>query len=271
MPTTSPAFGLDYASAILGALTSLGRTLQGAPTAPSYQGPSFFASATPDFRLKSYGVFGEVYWQATDALKITGGLRYNNDKKSLIARNQLLNFLIPYGTADAYASPFAAGFDADPSTTCATPGAAIAGAYGSLPNCEAFQVSRASFHATTGRLVVDYTLARDHLVYASYSRGYKSGGINPPLAQGLAANTTFKPEFVNAFEIGSKNQFGRELTLNASAFYYQYKGLQLSRIVNRTSVNDNVDATIYGLEAEAIMRPIRALSINLGRAISTPR
>ena len=258
------SFGLDYASAVLGALTSLGRTLQGAPTPPSYQGPSYFASATPDFRLKSYGIFGEVYWQATDALKFTGGVRYNSDRKSLVARNQLLNFLIPYGTSDAYGSPFAAGFDADPSTTCATPGAAVSGSYGSLPNCEAFQVSKANFNAVTGRLVADYKLTSDNLVYASYSRGYKSGGINPPLAQGLSATTTFDPEYVNALEVGSKNQFGREFTLNASAFYYQYKGLQLSRIVNRTAINDNVDALIYGVEAEAIIRPVRALSINLG-------
>lgn len=258
------AFGLDYASAILGALTSLGRTLQGAATPPSYQGPSFFASATPAFRLKSYGVFGEVYWQASDDLKLTGGIRYNNDRKSLTARNQLLNFLIPYGTTDAYASPFAAGFDADPSTTCPAPGAAVAGAYGSRPGCEAFQVSSAKFDEITGRVVIDYTVAPDHLVYASYSRGYKSGGINPPLAQGLTATTTFKPELVNAFEIGSKNQFGREFTLNASAFYYKYKGLQLSRIVNRTSINDNVDADIYGLELEAIVRPVRELTINMG-------
>ncbi len=258
------AFGIDYASAVLGALTSLGRTLQGATTPPSYQGPPFFASATPDFRLKSYGLFGEVYWELNDRLKITGGIRYNHDQKSLTARNQLLNFLIPYGTADAYSSPFAAGFDADPSTACPTPGAAVAGAYGSQPGCEAFQISSASFHATTGRFVVDYKIADDSLVYASYSRGYKSGGINPPLAQGLSATTTFKPEFVNAFEIGSKNQFGRALMLNASAFYYQYKGLQLSRIVNRTSINDNVDANIYGVELEAVVRPTAGLTVNMG-------
>ena len=258
------SFGLDYAAAVLGALTSLGRTLQGATTPPSFQGPSFFASATPSFRLKSYGLFGEAYWQATDALKLTAGIRYNNDKKSLTARNQLLNFLIPYGTTDAYASPFAAGFDADPSTACPTPGAAVAGAYGSVPGCDALQISSAKFDEITGRAVIDYKIAEDNLVYASYSRGYKSGGINPPLAQGLAATTTFDPELVNAFEIGSKNRFGRELTLNASAFYYQYKGLQLSRIVNRTSINDNVDADIYGVELEAVVRPVRALTINLG-------
>ncbi|MFM5949729.1 MAG: TonB-dependent receptor domain-containing protein, partial [Novosphingobium sp.] len=71
-------------------------------------------------------------------------------------------------------------------------------------------------------------------------------------------------EFVNAFEIGSKNTFANgKVTLNLTGFYYDYKGLQLSRIVNRTSQNANVDAKIYGLEAEAILRPTQELTLNL--------
>jgi outer membrane receptor protein involved in Fe transport len=266
------SFGLDYAGAVLGALTALGRTLQGAATPPSYLGPTIFDSFTPDYTLKSYGIFGEAYFEASDKLKLTLGVRYNNDKKNLGARNQLLNFLVPYGTTDVFASPFAAGYDADPGGTPACPStnpvtgaqsSTTAGAYGSVAGCEAFARSSAGFSAVTGRAVLDYQITSDNLLYASYSRGYKSGGINPPLF--LAGTSTFKPEYVNAFEIGSKNKFGNgELTLNASAFYYQYKGMQLSRIVNRTAVNDNVDADIYGMEIEAIVRPIRALTINMG-------
>jgi iron complex outermembrane receptor protein len=260
------SFGLDYAGAVLGALTALGRTLQGAATAPSYLGPTMFDSNTPEFRLKSYGLFGEAYFEVSDQFKLTAGIRYNNDKKSLSARSQLFNFLVPYGTTDAFASPFAAGYDADALTTCAVTGSAVAGAYGSVAGCEAYQVRDASFSAWTGRAVLDYQITDDNLLYASYSRGYKSGGINPPLTVALGGlQTTFNPEYVNAFEIGTKNKFGNgELTLNASAFYYQYKGMQLSRIVNRTAINDNVDSDIYGLELEAIVRPIRALTINMG-------
>jgi iron complex outermembrane receptor protein len=263
---TLNSFGLDYAGAMLGALTSLGRTLSGTPTPPSYQGPTIFDSYTPDFRLKSYGVFGEAYFEPSEAIKLTLGLRYNNDKKSLRARNQLLNFLVPYGTTDAFASPYAAGFDADNLTPCTPTGTAVAGKYGSVPGCDAFQLRDAGFDSFTGRAVLDFKVSEDNLLYASYSRGYKSGGINPPLAVSLGGlQTTFKPEFVNAFEIGTKNKFGDgALTLNGSAFYYQYKGMQLSRIVNRTSINDNVDADIYGVEAEAILRPSRQMTINLG-------
>jgi iron complex outermembrane recepter protein len=260
------SFGLDYAGAALGALTALGRTLAGTPTPPSYTGPTVFDSYTPNFRLKSYGIFGEAYWEPSDRFKLTLGLRYNNDKKSLRARNQLLNFIVPYGTADAFSSPYAAGFDADALTACPTTGNAVAGNYGSVAGCDAFQLRDATFSAWTGRAVADFKVTDDNLLYASYSRGYKSGGINPPLAVALGGlQTTFKPEFVNAFEIGTKNKFGDgALTLNASAFYYQYKGMQLSRIVNRTSINDNVDADIYGLELEAILRPSPRWTIQMG-------
>jgi outer membrane receptor protein involved in Fe transport len=105
----------------------------------------------------------------------------------------------------------------------------------------------------------------DNLIYASYSRGYKSGGINPPLQPIFEVSESFGPEQIDAFEIGSKNVFGNgELVLNATAFYYKYKGLQLSRIIARTSVNDTIDADIYGVELEGVVRPDPDWLINLG-------
>jgi len=113
--------------------------------------------------------------------------------------------------------------------------------------------------------VLDYKITDDNLIYASYSRGYKSGGINPPLSPIFAVPTTFGPETVDSFEIGSKNSFlNGTLRLNLTGFYYKYKNLQLSRIVARTSVNDNVSADIYGVEAEAVISPVRSLLVNLG-------
>jgi outer membrane receptor protein involved in Fe transport len=117
----------------------------------------------------------------------------------------------------------------------------------------------------TGRAVLDYKISDDHLLYASYSRGYKSGGINPPLSPIFTVPKGFDPEIIDSFEIGSKNTFGGgTFRLNATAFYYKYKGLQLSRIVARTSVNDNVDADIYGVELEGIVKPSRNWLINMG-------
>ena len=238
------SFGLDYFAGVVGAFSAIGA---GAP--PAYLATPTYRNNTPRYTLQTYGIFGEAYWKFDDRLKLTLGLRYNNDRKYVRARTTLFNFFAPQGIANAYDSPFLpAMLDADLGTA------------GNQP----YQIRRVKFGEFTGRAVLDFQISPDHLLYASYSRGYKSGGINPPLSPIFAVPESFTPEFVNSFEIGSKNSFGNgALQLNLTGFYYQYKGLQLSRIVARTSVNDNVSANIYGVEAEAIVRPIRELTINM--------
>ena len=240
------AFGLDYFTGVVGAFSALGAGLP-----PSYLGSPFFRNngAMGDgYRLTTFGIFGEAYYKLSDRLKMTVGLRYNNDKKSITARTTLASFLVPHGTANIFDSPFVGSYDADLG----------------LAGNQLVQQRQVKFGEFTGRAVLDFQISPDHLLYASYSRGYKSGGINPPLQPIFAVPENFNPEFVNAFEIGSKNTFGNgALQLNLTGFYYKYKDLQLSRIVARTSVNDNVSATIYGVEAEAIVRPVRELTINM--------
>ena len=247
------AFPIDYLTGVLGAFTSFATTVDANPAnnlPPSFLGTPFFRNNTDQLDIKSYGLFGEAYLELSDRVKITAGLRYNNDKKSVLARSTLASFLVPHGqTGSAFNSPFVGSFDADPGT----------------PGNQLFQARSVSFNKLTGRAVIDFKVTDDNLLYASYSRGYKSGGINPPLQPIFAVPESFKPEQVDAFEIGSKNTFGNgELQLNLTAFYYKYKDLQLSRIVARTSVNDNVNANIYGFEAEALVRPDPDWVINLG-------
>lgn len=242
-------FGTDYVAGVLGAFTALGQRLGGNTAYPAvFLGTPFFRSNTDEYRLKSYGVFGEAEWEFSDAIKLTLGLRYNNDRKSVRARSTLVSFPVPVGTASAFDSPYASSFDADAYTA----------------GNQLFQVRSVKFGEFTGRAVLDWKVSPGNLIYASYSRGYKSGGINPPLQPVFAVPETFAPEFVNAFEIGTKNTFANgALRLNASAFYYKYDSLQLSRIVARTSVNDNVNADIYGLEAEAVLKPSRPWLFNI--------
>ena len=238
------SFGIDYVSGILGTFSAAGAGLP-----PSYLATPFFRNNTDNFTVKSYGIFGETYYEFSDAVKLTLGLRYNNDKKTTKARSTLVSFLAPFATKEAFASPYFASFDADP---------------GRAGN-QAFAQRNVGFSKMTGRAVLDWKLSDDHLLYASYSRGYKSGGINPPLQPIFVVPDSFSPETVDSFEVGSKNVFANgKFTINATAFYYKYKGLQLSRIVARTAVNDNIDADIYGVELESIIRPTRELAINFG-------
>jgi iron complex outermembrane recepter protein len=120
------AFAIDYVTGLLGSFGSFGTTVDANPNnnlPPAYLATSFFRNNTDDFRLRSYGLFGEVYFDISDRLKFTGGLRYNNDKKSVRARSTLASFFNPYSNdGDPFGSsitPLRSStglFDADPGT-----------------------------------------------------------------------------------------------------------------------------------------------------------
>jgi outer membrane receptor protein involved in Fe transport len=195
---------------------------------PNRSGRNYYDS-TGEYHLKSRALFGEVYWQLTDVVKITGGLRYTHDRKIVENRPVVL----------------------------VTPGSGI-------PLSATEPKLEADFKEVTGRLVVDWKLTPDNLIYGGYARGYKGGGTNPPCSLGVGCPApTFDPEFVDAWEFGSKNTLadGR-LVLNGTGFYYDYIGYQVSKIVNRTSVNENIDAKIWGLELETIWEPVDGLRLN---------
>ena len=248
------ALAIDYVSGILGTVGALGTLSDANPAndrAPGFLGTPFFRSNTDRFGLKSYGLFAEAYIDFNDKLKLTLGARYNNDRKTMASRSTLASFYVPFSqTGSAFDSPGFRAYDADPVT----------------PGIQDYARRKATFDEVTGRAVLDYKIDDDHLIYASYSRGYKSGGFNPPVqVPDLTVPDSFAPEIVNSFEIGSKNTFDNgRFTLNLTGFFYKYKGLQLSRIVARTSVNDNVDAEIYGVEAESVIRPGSGVAINIG-------
>lgn len=205
----------------LAAGTNLGAGFAALPSDRTY-----FLSRSP-YKLKALGAFGEAYFDATENLSWTLGLRYTNDQKRQENTPSLL-------LADASVFPgeqngFAQGGPAQ----------------------------EAEFEEVTGRFGFDYQAGAfgftdDTLLYGNVARGYKGGGINPPQSAGLASvSNTFDPEFINAIEVGSKSTlFGGAGILNLAAFYYDYEGYQISSIVNRTSVNENVDATVQGFEAE---------------------
>jgi len=136
----------------------------------------------------------------------------------------------------------------------------------------------------TGRFVANWTpklnFTDQSMFYASYSRGYKGGGANPPgpaygSSTAASAKThplTFDPEFNNAYEVGTKNTLADgSVTFNADVFYYDYKGYQISQIIDRTSININVDAKVKGVELESTWEPIPGLRFNLAGGFEQSR
>ena len=202
---------------------------------PTGAGRNYFDS-TGDYHLKSRAAFGEAYLQVTDTLKFTAGLRYTHDRKLQVGRTTAL---------------------------LAANTGATAGSESTLPTTP--PVLEADFKEVTGRFGADWKPGENNLIYLFYSRGYKAGGMNPPCAVGVAcAAPTFDPEFVDAWELGTKNTlFDGRMVLNATYFKYDYIGYQVSKITNRQSVNENIDAKIQGLEFETIWEPVDNFRINM--------
>ncbi len=115
--------------------------------------------------------------------------------------------------------------------------------------------------ALTPRFAVEFTPNDNALLYASATRGFKSGGFT---FNGFQGN--FDPEFVWSYEGGLKTQFAENRAqANISFFYYDYTDLQVSKLENNAGVITNAaDATIWGGEFEFITRPNDFFEFNVG-------
>jgi len=197
-----------------------------------------------------------MYWDITDTLQFTGGVRHNRDTKGSREREVLL------ASSGSTTTPFVP-LGTPSVRDILDPNEAVQGNMDALLPATDFRVIEGDFNATTGRAVLQWTPNANAQFYASYTRGYKPGGFNP--RTGFAQiSDTFDPETINAIEAGVKsNLFDGVLQANLTGFYYDYSGLQISRIVANTSVNDNINATVWGLESEFVLRPDDHWTFNL--------
>jgi iron complex outermembrane recepter protein len=265
--------GLDYPALALAGGDATAAAF-GVPTGFASLAPPMFNNPTNDYQLESWAAFGEAYWQVNDSVKLTVGLRYTEDEKSVVDGQVLFNFLSIVDTADGQVYHAAGNGTLTPVDTVLemAAAAAAAGEYDAAPSQPGFQDRRRDtlkFDEWTGRIVLDWTpeLAGTDstLLYFSYSKGYKGGGINPAIDPALFPNTPelFAPEKINAFEIGTKNTlWDNRLQANASVFYYDYKDMQIGKIQNRTSINENVDVDIWGAETELVWVPNESWMLN---------
>lgn len=122
-----------------------------------------------------------------------------------------------------------------------------------------------SWDAVTPRAVLKYDLNSFSNVYASFSKGFKSGTFNTTTADPTPVN----PENVYAYEVGYKYEHGL-MQFDTAAYYYNYRDMQVSVL---TIINGNEEATnlsnaaksrIYGLEAQLSVLVTDGLSVSAG-------
>lgn len=115
------------------------------------------------------------------------------------------------------------------------------------------------------RISVRYALNPRLNVYGTYSRGFKAGVFSTT----SLATTAVDPEFVDAYEIGLKGRLTSWARLEAAAFHYDYKDLQVQAfgaVSTVATLQNAASAKIDGLEASLNLAPIDGLSVKLGLA-----
>ena len=127
-----------------------------------------------------------------------------------------------------------------------------------------------SFTAWTPRAVVSWNANDNILIYGSYSRGFKSGGYNTS----APFDVPYRPETLDAFEVGAKTTLSRGVTFNIAAFHYDYKDLQVqSRApgAGTARVTNAATAKMDGVEVELSAQLTREFSLRVAAAYLNAR
>ncbi|WP_257548092.1 TonB-dependent receptor [Sphingopyxis sp. DBS4] len=130
----------------------------------------------------------------------------------------------------------------------------------------------------TGRIGLNIRPRDGLLLFASVSRGRKSGGFFSGFTNNESQLLPYRPETITAYEVGVKSEFGRAVTLNIAGFYYDYKDPQtFVRFIDPAtdlSVQKvgNVDsARVFGTDIDLILRPVRGLTLSGGLGLLDTR
>jgi outer membrane receptor protein involved in Fe transport len=180
---------------------------------------------------KSLGVFGQANYRFTDDLKGIFGVREEHESRDLIDLST--GFLTPA------VIPFTANLNRSITSN--------------LPS---------------GKIGLDYQFSPDTLLYASISRGVKSGGFTAHNTVAAAQVDPFEPEKLTAYEIGIKSDVTPSLRINGAVYHYQYKDQQILTTVFDTvsqsyiGIFTNSNSRIDGAELELAWRPVAGLTLS---------
>ena len=196
-------------------------------------------------------------FNVTSRLKLTAGVRYTDETKIIAVNdNRPVRGVNLAGRATCGTNPAVV-----PTGLCVDTGNLVATTGIRIPTTQTARL-------WTPRFAVDYRVSDQVLVFASATRGFKSGGwnarsTNPQLL------LPFDPEKVWSYETGFKSDlFDRHVRLNVTAYLEDVSKLQtLSAFVNPTSgaltflTRNFADYRNYGLEAELTVVPTKGLNL----------
>jgi len=203
---------------------------------------------------RDYAVFGELSYDITKNLTATVGGRFFRFDNSL---DGFFGFGLnnPYNSHTGEASTVATrGVD------CVKPG---------ILGGPCVDLSReVKDNGSIPKVNLTYKFDNDHLIYATYSKGFRPGGINrriqtPPQAP-LAE---YKPDYLTNYEIGFKTSWlDNRLRFNGAFFYEDWKDFQFGFLGQNsfTIVRNAGSARIKGAEQQLEWTPLQGLHISIG-------
>ncbi len=119
------------------------------------------------------------------------------------------------------------------------------------------------------RIDLEHSVSENLMLYAGVSTGFKSGGITTDLLPD-GQYDSFGPENLTAFELGAKSRSAdRRLTFNGSAFYYDFRDLQVATTMFTeegliTDVQNAGKAEVYGLDLDGSFAISDSLTLSSG-------
>jgi len=239
--------------------------------------------------------FAQITFNATDKLAITGGLRYTHESKKFIVPGDC--YPMPKGPETLFdgtvvtcaqlqtvvdpkflnpgflAFVNAPVFPAPDGRLCCLPisdaaGNIVALVPGLTPGFELMPrgTTKSKFNEVSPHVNIAYSWTEDLMTYASYSKGFKSGGFVQRVFPPKSEVPSFEPETASVFEVGFKWTFlDRRVRLNASAFHTDYKDLQIQVNDGIAPVTRNAAAAdIDGVEVELTAIPASGWLIEAG-------
>ncbi|TCM15740.1 iron complex outermembrane receptor protein [Novosphingobium sp. PhB165] len=205
-----------------------------------------------DPQTKTLAAFGQTDWHITPSLTLTTGLRFTHEEKDGVFEQWVAQ------AADI------SGF----SPAVQTQIQAIRASFN-----KAVPLTHTSFtdNSLSGLVSLSWKVAPDVMVYGSYARGNKSGGLNLTQLPSSVTDPTVKPEKVDAFEIGVKSQFlDHRATLNAAGFWTEISDYQTAitdldpsnPLVSRQYIANIPKVRSRGIEGELTVAATDFLSFN---------
>jgi iron complex outermembrane receptor protein len=205
----------------------------------------------PLLRARSFALFGQGEYHLTPQLSVVAGLRWTTERKH-------------YDLTDY----FTASVDTDPDVAAGGP---ILSGIPGLPDPFTVDTSRKD-HAVTPKFGINFKPNDTMLLYASATRGFKSGGYDYGANNTADASAGYGPEKLWSYEAGLKSDwFGRRLRFNLTGFYYDYTDLQVQSYVQigasfGARTQNAATARVKGIEAEIVARPVPALELTANGA-----